>query len=184
VPDSVMPEMRRACVPEVLPAVMPELPVIPAVLPVPVPEPALPSRVPVDLPAQGRQALAAAVAGPVPGAQRKAPGILLLPGGESPLSWDNAEMNRFTGFLRTLADQRDRRGRRLPLDYLAAVAVLAAAAGDDTPERAAEWAAAAPARLLHRLGAPRDGSGRPRRPDPYRLPLQLLGLAVLQASPG
>lgn len=164
-PQSVMPGMCCARMPEVLPAVMPDRPVIPEVLPAPAPEPALPSRVPADLPPEGREALAASLAGPVPGAQRKPGGRLLLPAEENPLNWDNAEMNRFTGFLRTLADQRDRRGRRLPLDYLAAVAVLAAAAGDDTPERAAEWAAAAPARLLHRLGAPRDPAGSPRRPD-------------------
>lgn len=164
-PQSVMPVMCRARVPEVLPAEMPDLPVIPEVLPAAPAVPVLPSLVPADLPAGGREALAAAVAGPVPGAQRKAAGRLLLPGDENPLYWDNAEMNRFTGFLRSLPDQRDRRGRRLPLDYLAAVAVLAAAAGDDTPGRAAEWAAAAPARLLHRLGAPRDAAGQPRRPD-------------------
>jgi hypothetical protein len=160
-----MPVMRRALVPEVLPAVMPQVPAVPEFLPAAPEVPVLPSRVPVDLPAEGREALAAALAGPVPGTQRKAAGRLLLPDDENPLDWDNAQMSRFTGFLRSLADRRDRRGRRLPLDYLTAVAVLASAAGDDTPGRAAEWAASAPARLLHRLGAPRDGAGRPRRPD-------------------
>jgi predicted transposase YbfD/YdcC len=160
-----MPVMSRARVPEVLPAVMPGLPAVPEVLPGPAPDLALPSRVPADLPPEGRAALAEALAGPVAGAQRKAPGKLVLPEEDRPMNWDNAEMNRFTGFLRSLADQRDRRGRRLPLGYLAAVTVLACAAGDDTPQRAAEWAASAPARLLHRIGAPHDGSGNPRRPD-------------------
>jgi hypothetical protein len=54
---SVMPVMCRARAPEVLPALMPDLPVIPEVLPALVPEPALPSRVPADLPpGTGRQA--------------------------------------------------------------------------------------------------------------------------------
>jgi predicted transposase YbfD/YdcC len=39
------------------------------------------------------------------------------------------------------------------------------AAGDGRPEGAAAWAASAPARILHRLGAPSDGAGQPRRPD-------------------
>ena len=64
-----------------------------------------------------------------------------------------------------MSDRRDHRGLRLPLDYLAAIAVAAGAAGDDSAEGAAAWAASAPARLLHRLGAPRDAAGRPRRPD-------------------
>jgi hypothetical protein len=149
-----MPVMCRALVPEVLPAVMPQVPAVPEFMPAAPAVPVLPSRVPADLPPEGREALAAA-----------APGKLLLPDEENPLEWDNAQMNRFTGFLRSLPDRRDRRGRRLPLDYLTAVAVLASAAGDDTPGRAAEWAASAPARLLHRLGAPRDGAGNPRRPD-------------------
>jgi len=160
-----MPVMCRALVPEVLPAVMPQVPAVPEFMPAAPAVPVLPSRVPADLPPEGREALAAAMAGPVPGAQRRAPAKLLLPDEENPLEWDNAQMNRFTGFLRSLPDRRDRRGRRLPLDYLTAVAVLASAAGDDTPGRAAEWAASAPARLLHRLGAPRDGAGNPRRPD-------------------
>jgi hypothetical protein len=160
-----MPVMPRARVPEVLPAVMPPAPAVPEVLPAAPAVPVLPSRVPADLPPEGREALAAAVAGPVAGAQRKAARRLILPDDENPLYWDNAEMNRFSGFLRSLSDQRDRRGRRLPLDYLAAVAVLASAAGDDTPGGAAERAASAPARLLHRLGAPRDPAGNPRRPD-------------------
>ncbi|HUZ35091.1 MAG TPA: hypothetical protein VMV17_02065 [Streptosporangiaceae bacterium] len=116
-------------------------------------------------PAAGREALAAALAGPVPGAQRKAPGETVLPGDDSPLAWDDAEMARFLGFLRSMSDRRDPRGRRIPLDYLTAVAVAAGAAGDDSPEGAAAWAAPAPARVLHRPGAPRDAAGRHRRPD-------------------
>jgi len=51
----------------------------------------------------------------------------------------------------------------LPLDYL--VAVTADTAGDDSAEGPAAWAASAPTRILHRLGAPRDAAGHPRRPD-------------------
>ena len=160
-----MPVMRRALVPEVLPAVMPDRPEVPEFLPAAPPEPVLPSRVPADLPAEGRAALAAALAGPVPGAQRKARGETVLPDDVAPLTWDDAEMARFLGFLRSMSDRRDPRGRRLPLDYLVAVAVAAGAAGDDSPEAAAAWASAAPARILHRLGAPRDAAGQPRRPD-------------------
>ncbi len=160
-----MPVMRRALVPEVLPAVMPDRPEVPEFLPAAPPEPVLPSRVPADLPAEGRAALAAALAGPVPGAQRKTPGKTVLPDDVTPLTWDDAEMARFLGFLRSMSDRRDPRGRRLPLGYLVAVAVAAGAAGDDSPEAAAAWASAAPARILHRLGAPRDAAGNPRRPD-------------------
>jgi hypothetical protein len=152
-------------VPVLLPEVMPVIPAVPEFLPGAPAAPALPSRVPADLPAAGREALAAALAGPPPGAQRKAPGKAVLPDDGTPLAWDDAGMTRFLGFLRSMSDRRDPRGRRLPLDYLTAVAVAAGAAGDDSPEGAAAWAASAPARLLHRLGAPRDAAGRPRRPD-------------------
>jgi len=154
-----------ALVPDVLPAVMPVLPAVPEFLPAAPAVPVLPSGVPADLPAEGREALAAALAGPVPGAQRKAPGKTILPGDDMLLAWDDAGLARFLGFLRSMSDRRDHRGRRLPLDYLTAVAVTAGAAGDDSPEGAAAWAASAPDRVLHRLGAPRDGAGRPRRPD-------------------
>lgn len=164
-PKSAMPSLSRVLVPEVLPAVMPQLPAVPEFLPAAPPAPALPSSLPADLPAEGRQALAAALAGPVPGAQRKAPGSTVLPGDDGPLAWDDAEVRRFCGFLRSMSDQRDHRGRRIPLGYLTAVAVAAGAAGDDSAEGAAAWAASAPGRILHRLGAPRDGSGQPRRPD-------------------
>jgi len=165
VPKFAMPVPSRVLIPEVLPAVMPRLPAVPEFLPAAPAVPALPSRVPADLPAGGREALAAALAGPLPGAQRKAPGKPVLPDHGTHLTWDDAEMKRFLGFLRSMTDRRDPRGRRLPLGYLTAVAVTAGAAGDDSPEGAAEWAASAPARLLHRLGAPRDAAGRPRRPE-------------------
>src|SRR6266566_1617935 len=142
-----MPVPSRVLVPEVLPAV-------PAA---PVP----PSRVPADLPAEGRRELAAALAGPLPGAQRKAPGKTVLPDDGSPLAWDDAEMTRFLGFLRTMSDRRDPRGRRLPLDYLTAVAVAAGAAGDDSPEGAAEWAAAA----VSRCSCPGSGTTAPPPPS-------------------
>ena len=162
---SAMPVLSRVLVPEVLPAVMPQFPAVPEFLPAAPAAPVLPPGVPADLPAAGREELAAALAGPPPGAQRKASGKTVLPDGDAPLAWDDAGMTRFLGFLRSMSDRRDPRGRRLPLDYLTAVAVAAGAAGDDSPEGAAAWAASAPARLLHRLGAPRDAAGRPRRPD-------------------
>src|SRR5580693_5696866 len=87
-PESAMPVMRRDLVPEVLPAVMTQVPAVPELLPAAPEVPVLPSRVPVDLPAEGREALAAALAGPVPGTQRKAAGRLLLPDDENPLDWD------------------------------------------------------------------------------------------------
>jgi len=163
--QSVMPVPCPVLVPDVLPAVMPVVPGVPEFLPAAPPAPALPLRVPADLPAAGREALAAALAGPVPGAPRKTGGKPVLPGENEPLAWDDAEMKRFLGFLRTMSDRRDPRGRRLPLDYLTAVAVAAGAAGDDSPDGAAEWASSAPARLLRRLGAPCDAAGHPRRPD-------------------
>jgi predicted transposase YbfD/YdcC len=160
-----MPVMCRALVPEVLPAVMPQFPAVPEFLPAAPAVPVLPSQVPADLPAEGRAALAAALAGPVPGAQRKVPGKTVLPDDGTQLAWDDAGLTRFCGFLRSMSDQRDHRGRRLPLDYLVAVAVAAGTAGDDSPEAVAAWAGSAPARVLYRLGAPSDSAGRPRRPD-------------------
>jgi predicted transposase YbfD/YdcC len=160
-----MPALSHALIPEVLPEAMPQLPGVPEFLPASPAAPVLPSRVPADLPAEGREALAAALAGPLPGAQRKAPGRTVLPADGAPLAWDDAGMTRFCGFLRSMSDQRDHRGRRIPLDYLTAVAVAAGAAGDDSPQGAAAWAASAPDRILYRLGAPRDAAGKPRRPD-------------------
>ncbi|MGH3172521.1 MAG: hypothetical protein ACRDPF_01465, partial [Streptosporangiaceae bacterium] len=63
-PESAMPVPSRVPVPEVLPAVMPQLPAVPEFVPAAPAAPALPSRVPADLPAAGREALAAALAGP------------------------------------------------------------------------------------------------------------------------
>ena len=60
-PKSAMPVPCRSLVPEVLPAVMPDLPAVPDVLPAPPPELVLPSRLPLDLPAEGRATLAAAL---------------------------------------------------------------------------------------------------------------------------
>ena len=65
-PKSAMPVPCRAQVPEVLPAVMPDLPAVPEVLPAPLPDLVLPSRLPLDLPAEGRAALAAALDGALP----------------------------------------------------------------------------------------------------------------------
>ena len=163
--QSVMPVPCPVVVPDVLPAQMPALPAVPEFVPAAPSAPVLPARVPADLPAEGQEALAAALAGPLPAAPRKPPGKTVLPGDGSPLAWDDAEVRRYLGFLRSMSDRRDPRGRRIPLDYLTAVAVAAGAAGDDSPEGAAAWAASAPDWILHRLGAPRDGSGRPRRPD-------------------
>src|SRR5215471_7031798 len=102
-----MPALSRALVPEVLPAVMPPVPVAPEFLPAAPAVPVLPSQVPADLPAEGRQALAAALAGPVPGAQRRAPGKTVLPGDDDDsLAWDDARLAQFLRFLRSLSDQR------------------------------------------------------------------------------
>src|SRR5260370_26073882 len=129
-----MPVPSRVLIPEVLPAVMPQLPAVPEFLPAAPSVPVLPFRVPADLPAAGREALAAALAGPVPGAQRKAPGETVLPGGDSPLAWDDAEMARFLGFLRSMSHRRDPRGRPVPPDYLTPAPAAAGAPGADTPE--------------------------------------------------
>ena len=73
-PKSAMPVLCRALVPEVLPAVMPDLPAVPGVLPAPLPDLVLPSRLPLDLPAEGRAALAVALDGALPAAQAAGPG--------------------------------------------------------------------------------------------------------------
>src|SRR6266536_2542898 len=62
-------------------------------------------------------------------------------------------------------DLRGRQGRVYPLEYLLALPLIAGMAGDGELDAAAEWAAAAPAELLIRLGAPLDREGKPRRPD-------------------
>jgi len=163
VPKSAMPVLCRALVPEVLPAVMPDLPAVPAVLPAPLPDLVLPLRLPADLPAEGRAALAAALAGPLPAGQRPGRGELVR--GSVPCRWDDAELARLRGFLRAVDDLRGRQGRIYPMEYLLALPLIAGMAGDGELDAAAEWAAAAPAGLLLRLGAPLDRAGQPRRPD-------------------
>jgi predicted transposase YbfD/YdcC len=163
VPQSAMPVMCRALVPEVLPAVMPDLPAVPEFLPAPPPELVLPSRLPADLPAEGRAVLAAALAGQLPAGKHPGQGELVR---ESvPCRWDDAEIARLRGFLRTVDDLRGRRGRLYPLEYLLALPLAAGMAGDGELDAAAEWAATAPEELLIRLGAPLDRSGRAHRPD-------------------
>ena len=173
-PKSAMPVPCRALVPEVLPAVMPDLPAVPDVLPAPLPELVLPSRLPLDLPAEGRAALAAALDGPLPAGQRPERGELVR---ESvPSRWDDDEIARLRGFLRTVDDLRGRQGRFYPLEYLLALPLVAGMAGDGELDAAAEWAATAPGELLIRLGAPLGRAGkaappgrRHPRPGPGRL---------------
>ena len=81
-----------------------------------------------------------------------------------PSRWNDEEISRLRGFLRTVADHRGRQGRSYPLEYLLALPLIAGMAGDGELDAAAEWAAAAPAELLIRLGAPLDREGKPRRP--------------------
>jgi len=158
-----MPVLCRALVPEVLPAVMPDLPAVPEFLPAPPPELMLPSRLPADLPAEGRAVLAAALAGPLPAGKRPGRGELVR---ESvPCRWDDAEIARLRGFLRTVDDLRGRQGRVYPLEYLLALPLIAGMAGDGELDSAAEWATTAPGELLTRLGVPLDRDGKPRRPD-------------------
>ena len=172
-PKSAMPVLCRVLVPEVLPAVMPDLPAVPEVLPAPLPGLVLPSRLPADLPAEGRAALAAALAGPLPSGQRPERGELAR---ESvPSRWDDAELARLQGFLRAVDDLRGRQGRVYPLDYLLALPLIAGMAGDGELDAAAEWAATAPPELLLRLGAPLDRAGEPRRPDATTLSRGLAG---------
>ena len=158
-----MPVMCHVPVPEVLPAVMPDLPLVPDVLPAPLPGLVLPPRLPADLPADGRAVLAAALEGPLPAGQRGGHGELVRE--TVPSAWADAEAERLRGFLRTVEDLRGRRGRVYPLEYALALPLAAGMAGDGELDAAAEWAATAPDGLLARLGAPLDRAGRPRRPD-------------------
>ena len=172
-PKSAMPVPCRALVPEVLPAVMPDLPAVPDVLPAPPPELVLPSRLPLDLPAEGRAALAAALDGPLPAGQRPERGELVR---ESvPSRWNDEEISRLRGFLRTVDDRRGRQGRSYPLEYLLALPLIAGMAGDGELDAAAEWAATAPGELLIRLGAPLGRTGKARRPDAATLGRVLAG---------
>jgi hypothetical protein len=160
---SAMPSSSCVPVPEVLPAVMRQLPVVPEFLPAPPPVLVLPERLPADLPSAGRTALAAALAGELPG--RKRPDIGELVRESGPCRWDDAEIARLRGFLRTVTDLRSRQGRSYPLDYLIALPLVAGMAGDGELDAIAEWAATAPAELLLKPGAPLDRQGKPRRPD-------------------
>ena len=99
----------------------------------------------------------------LPGGQRADRGELVR--GSVPCRWNDEEITRLRGFLRTVDDLRGRQGRVYPLEYLLALPLIAGMAGDGELDAAAEWAAAAPAELLIRLGAPLDREGKPRRPD-------------------
>ena len=161
--QSAMPVMCRVLVPEVLPAVMPDVPAVPEVLPVPPPDLVLPARLPAGLPAEGRAALAAALAGTVPGGRQRDRGDLVRTAG--PACWDEGECARLLRFLGAVGDPRGLRGRVYPLDYMLALPLVAGMAGDDELDAAGEWIASAPEELLLKLGAPRDRAGRARRPD-------------------
>ena len=160
---SAMSSLCRALIPDVLPAVMPDVPAVPEFLPAPPPQLVLPSRLPADLPAEGRAALAAALQGPLPAV--RAPGRGELVREAVPCRWDDEEITRLHGFLATVDDLRGRQGRVYPLEYLLALLLAAGMAGDGGLDAAAEWAATAPGELLLRLGAPLDRDGKPRRPD-------------------
>jgi predicted transposase YbfD/YdcC len=160
--QSAMPVMSRALVPEVLPAVMADVPAVPEILPTPPPALALPAWLPADLPYAGRAALAAALAGTVPGG-RPERGELARAAGQA--CWDEGECARLLRFLDAVGDPRGRRGRVYPLDYMLALPLVAGMAGDDELDAAGEWIASAPEELLLKLGAPRDRAGRARRPD-------------------
>ena len=175
--QSAMPVLCRALVPEVLPAVMPDLPAVPEVLPAPPAQLVLPSRLPLDLPAGGRAVLAAALEGALPGGQRPDCGELIREAG--PACWDDAELARLRGFLRAVDDSRGRQGRVYPMEYVLALPLVAGMAGDGELDAAGEWAASAPEELLLRLGAPLDKAGRARRPD-----ATTLGRALARADQG
>jgi predicted transposase YbfD/YdcC len=170
---SAIPSPCRVPVPEVLPAVMPDVPAVPEFLPAPLPQLVLPSRVPADLPAEGRAVLAAALAGPLPAAKREEKGELVREA--VPCRWDDAEIARLRGFLGAVEDLRGRQGRVYPLEYLAALPLLAGMAGDGELDAAAEWAATAPEQLLVKLGAPLDRERKPRRPDAGTIRRGLMG---------
>jgi predicted transposase YbfD/YdcC len=162
VSQSAMPVLSRALVPEVLPAVMPDVPAVPEVLPAPPPELVLPARLPADLPAEGRAALAAALAGAVPGGRPERGDLVRA---AEPACWDEGEYARLLRFLDAVGDPRGRQGRAYPLSYLLALPLVAGMAGDDELDAAGEWTASAPEEVLLRLGAPRDAAGRAGRPD-------------------
>jgi predicted transposase YbfD/YdcC len=160
--QSAMPVLSGALVPEVLPAVLPDVLAVPDMLPAPPPDLVLPARLPAGLPYAGRAALAAALAGAVPGGQRDRGDLVRAAG---PACWDEGECARLLRFLGAVGDTRGRRGREYPLNYLLALPLVAGMAGDDGLDAAGEWVASAPEEVLLRLGAPRDAAGRARRPD-------------------
>ena len=92
-----------------------------------------------------------------------------------PSRWNDEEISRLRGFLRTVADRRGRQGRSYPLEYLLALPLIAGMAGDGELDAAAEWAATAPEELLVRLGAPLGRNGKARRPDATTLGRALAG---------
>ncbi len=116
-----MPVMSRALVPEVLPAVMADVPAVPEVLPAPPPALALPDWLPADLPYAGRAALAAALAGKVPGG-RPEQGELARAAGQA--RWDEGECARLLRLLDAVGDPRGRRGRVYPLHYMLALPLV------------------------------------------------------------
>jgi len=81
-----------------------------------------------------------------------------LPAAPPVLAWDDAELARLFGFLRPMSDRRD---------HQAFAAIRNAVTGAF--------------RLLRVPGI--AAQLRASRRDPYRLPLQLLGLAALPSSP-
>jgi hypothetical protein len=127
-------------------------------LPAPPPELVLPARLPADLPYAGR----AALAGTVPGGQRDR-GELVRAAGQA--CRNEGECARLLRFMDAVDDTCGRRGREYPLRYLLALPLAAGMAGDGELDAAGEWIASAPEAVLLRLGAPRDRSGRARRPD-------------------
>lgn len=159
--------LGRAEVPEVLPVV------VPVRRPVPVwlggQPPALPEQMPSGLPDAVARQLAAVLAQGQPCSSRDA-GVLPGPATlvvdlDAELVLDTVECDRLVGFLAAVPDRRKLRGRRYPLSYVLAVAVLAMMAGESLVAAMAEWAATAPAALLLALGAPLGRRGQPRRPD-------------------
>ena len=162
---SAMSSLCRALIPDVLPAVMPDVPAVPEFLPAPPPQLVLPSRLPADLPAEGRAALAAALQGPLPAV--RAPGRGELVREAVPCRWDDEEITRLHGFLATVDDLRGRQGRVYPLEYLLALLLAAGMAGDGGLDAAAEWAATAPGEAPAQAGCA-AGQGREATPPGRR----------------
>ena len=130
------------------------MPAVPEALPAPLAALVLPGRLPAGLPPAARAGLAAALAGPVPSGRQQQPGELVRAAGQA--CWDEREYARLRGFLETVDDPRDPRGRVYPLSYLLAL-LMAGMAGDDETEAAAEWTASAP----EERSRPGSGAGKP-----------------------